>query len=189
MKIIVFHCHLFVYRLCHVRSSIHLSLDIFYSFCPDASENRLIHTYSTMFYSFFKSGMISTTYHKYSKSFIENIPSSSVLCFENLLKEFFNLDSEVFVDYSLLFFFCNEKLCICFWKRLFVCKKVGLFSKKIKVSKDSNSAEFIVFLCNFSDTFSLEILKESVKKIVFFPNWYILEKKTKIKQNNPHKGF
>ena len=40
----------------------------------------------------------------YSKSFIENIPSSSVLCFENLLKEIFHLDSEVFVDYSYFFF-------------------------------------------------------------------------------------
>ena len=128
-------------------------------------------------------GMISTTYHKYSKFFIENIPSSSVLCFENLLKEFFNLDSEVFVDCSFFFFFCNEKLCTCFWKKL------GLFSKNIKVFKDSNSAGFIVLLWNFSDAFSLEIPKKSVKKIVFFPDWYILENKTKTKQKNPQKVF
>ena len=132
---------------------------------------------------FFKSGMISTTYHKYSKFFIENIPSSSVLCFENLLKEFFNLDSEVFVDCSFFFLFCNEKLCTCFWKKL------GLFSKNIKVFKDSNSAGFIVLLWNFLDAFSLEIPKKSVKKIVFFPDWYILENKTKTKQKNPQKVF
>ena len=34
VKIIVFHCHLFFYRLWHVRSSIHLSLNIIYGFCP-----------------------------------------------------------------------------------------------------------------------------------------------------------
>ena len=66
---------------------------------------------------FFKSGMISTTYHKYSKFFIENIPSSSVLCFENLLKEFFNLDSEVFVDCSFFFFFSVMKNCVLVFER------------------------------------------------------------------------
>ena len=83
----------------------------------------------------------------------------------------------------LFFFFCNEKLCTCFWKKL------GLFSKNIKVFKDSNSAGFIVLLWNFSDAFSLEIPKKSVKKIVFFPDWYILENKTKTKQKNPQKVF
>ena len=45
VKIIVFHCHLFFYRLWHVRSSIHPSLDIIYGFCPDATENRLWYTH------------------------------------------------------------------------------------------------------------------------------------------------
>ena len=74
VKIIVFHCHLFFYRLWHVRSYSHPSLDIIYGFRPDASENRLWYTHiQTIFYPFFKSGMISTIYHKYSKTFIENI--------------------------------------------------------------------------------------------------------------------
>ena len=122
VKIIFFHCHLFFYGLWHVRSSIHLSLDIIYSFLPNASENRLWYTHIQLCFTlFFKSGMISTTYHKNSKSVIENIPSCSVLCFENLLKEIFNLDSEVFVDYS--FFFSVMKNC------LFVYEKDLLFAR------------------------------------------------------------
>ena len=75
VKIIFFHCHLFFYRLWHVISSIHPSLDIIYGFCPDASENRLWYTHIQLYFTpFFKSRMISTIYHKYSKSFIENIP-------------------------------------------------------------------------------------------------------------------
>ena len=55
VKIIVFHCHLFFYRLWHVRSSIHPSLDIIYGFCPDASENRLWYTHiQAIFYPFFQ---------------------------------------------------------------------------------------------------------------------------------------
>ena len=52
VKIIVFHCHLFFYRLWHVRSSIHPSLDIIYGFC---------HTpiFRLYFNLFFKSGMMS----------------------------------------------------------------------------------------------------------------------------------
>ena len=46
VKIIVFHCHLFFYRLWHVRSSIHPFFDIIYGFCPDATtENRLWYTH------------------------------------------------------------------------------------------------------------------------------------------------
>ena len=59
----------------HDRSSIHPSLNIIYSLCPDASENRLRYTHIQLYITlFFKSRMISTIYHKYSESFIENIP-------------------------------------------------------------------------------------------------------------------
>ena len=75
VKILFFHCHLFFYRLWHVISSIHPSLDIIYSFCPDASENGLWYTHIQLYFTpFLKSRMIWTIYHKYSKSFIENIP-------------------------------------------------------------------------------------------------------------------
>ena len=75
VKIIVFHCHLFFYRLWHVRSSIHPSLGIIYGFCHDASENRLWYNHIQLYFNlFFKSEMISTIYYKHSKSFIEIIP-------------------------------------------------------------------------------------------------------------------
>ena len=55
LKIVVFHCHLFFYRLWHVKSSIHASLDIIYGFCPDASESRLWYTHiQTIFYLVFQ---------------------------------------------------------------------------------------------------------------------------------------
>ena len=69
MKIIVFHCYLFSYRLWHVRCSFHPSLNIIYGFLLTT-----LYTHTQLCLTiFFKSGMISTIYHKYSKSFIENI--------------------------------------------------------------------------------------------------------------------
>ena len=45
---------------------------------------------------------------------------------------------------------------------------VGLLPKKIKISKRSNSAEFIDFLWNLAHTFSLAMRTKNVKKIEFF---------------------
>ena len=53
VKIIVFYCHLFFYRLWHVRSSIHPSLNIIWDFCPDANENRLWYTHIHLYFTFF----------------------------------------------------------------------------------------------------------------------------------------
>ena len=82
----------------------------------------------------YKSGMISTMnviYHKYDH------PTSCVLCYENTLKYFFNLNSEFFINWLFSFFwFCNEKLWIYFWKRLVDYEKLGLLSKKLKHSKN-----------------------------------------------------
>ena len=68
--------HLFFYRLWHVRSFIHPSLDINYGFRLDASEKRLWYAYIQLsVISFlYKSGIISIVYHKYVKSFVEIIP-------------------------------------------------------------------------------------------------------------------
>ena len=77
LKIIVFHCCLFFYRLRQFKSSIQASLDIIYDFYPDASENRPWHTHIQLYFTlFFKDGMTSTIfiYHKCTKSFIESIP-------------------------------------------------------------------------------------------------------------------
>ena len=51
VKIIVFHCHLFFFRLWHIRSSIHPSLNIIYSICLDASENRLWYTHIQLYFT------------------------------------------------------------------------------------------------------------------------------------------
>ena len=51
VKIIVFHCHLFFFRLWHIRSSIHPSLNIIYSILLDASENRLWYTHIQLYFT------------------------------------------------------------------------------------------------------------------------------------------
>ena len=127
--------HFLFYRLWHITSFIHSSLDIIYGFRIDASKNRL--WYSTIFNYIltflYKSGMTSIIHHKYSESFFEIIP----------LSEFF-IQSFSLIDYSYFIWFCNEKLCIYFWKRL-VYQRLGLLPKKIRIFKGSNS-EFTVFL-------------------------------------------
>ena len=67
--------HLFFYRLWHIRSFIHPSLDIIYRLSLDASENRLWYAQFQLYFTFlYKSRMILIIYHKYDKSFMENIP-------------------------------------------------------------------------------------------------------------------
>ena len=63
----------------------------------------------------------------------------------------------------LFFCFCNENLCIYFWKRLLVYHKLGFSSKKI--SKGSNSVDFLDFLWNFAHALFLKMPKKSVKSI------------------------
>ena len=58
--------HLFFYRLWHIRSFIHSSLDIVYDLRLDASKNRL----DAPIFSY----MILIIYRKCGKSFIEIIP-------------------------------------------------------------------------------------------------------------------
>ena len=106
---------------------------------------------------FFKSGMMSTIYHKYSKHFIEVIPLPASDAIRIYWNNFFNLGSEFFSWLFLFFRFCNENLCIYFWKILIAYQKLSLSSKRIKISKCSNLAEFIVFLWNFANAFSLEL--------------------------------
>ena len=45
-----------------------------------------------------------------------------------------------------------------FKKRFIVYQNLGILSKKIKISKGCNSAEFIVILWHFTCVFSLELL-------------------------------
>ena len=64
VKVIFFHCHLFFYRLWHVISFIHPSLDIIYGFWTVASENKLSYTHIQLYFTpFSKSRVISTIYH------------------------------------------------------------------------------------------------------------------------------
>ena len=53
VKIMDFHCHLFCYRLWHVRSSIHPSLGIIYGVCPEGSENRLWYIHIQLYFTLF----------------------------------------------------------------------------------------------------------------------------------------
>ena len=106
--------------------------------------------------------MISTTYHKYSKFFIENIPSSSVLCFENLLKEFFNLDSEVFVDCSY-FFFSVMKNCAFVFERNQV-----FFLKTSKFLRIPTQQGLLFFSEIFRMRSPLKYLKKVLRKLYFF---------------------
>lgn len=53
----------------------------------------------------------------------------------------------------VIFWFCKEKFYICFWIGLIVHQKKGLLFKRIKISKSSDSVEFIVFLCYLAHVF------------------------------------
>ena len=76
-------------------------------------KQAFIHPYSFIFYPFFKSGMILTIYHKYSKSFIENIPLPASYAMGIYWNNFL-IQIQSFLLIILIFWFCNEKLCIYF---------------------------------------------------------------------------
>ena len=103
--------------------------------------------FNNILFFLYKSGTISIIYYKYGKSFWEIIllPASYAMRipWKNFLVKFRFFYLLIILNFGL----CNKKLCIYFWKRLVVYQKLGLLFKKIK---DSNSAEFIVFLWNFA---------------------------------------
>ena len=76
-------------------------------------KQAFIQPYSFIFYPFFKSGMILTIYHKYSKSFIENIPLPASYAMGIYWNNFL-IQIQSFLLIILIFWFCNEKLCIYF---------------------------------------------------------------------------
>ena len=100
---------------------------------------------------------------------------------QNTLKWFFNLNSEIFINYSC-YFGSIMKNCVYFWKMLIVYQKRGILSKKIKISKGRNSAEFFL-------TFCVCVFLSTAYKKVFFVNRksYFSEsvdpEKTRQKQN------
>ena len=123
-----FHIICFSYQIFH-------SLTFILSWCK--WKHALIHPYLTTFLPFlYKSGMLSIIYHKY-ESFIQTIP----------LKASYDMriTFQFFINWFLFFDSAMKHCVFSFEKRLSVCQKLGILSKRIKIFEGSNQQSLLLF--------------------------------------------
>ena len=125
-KIIVFDCHLFIYRLWHVRSSIfghYLRLLFWCNW-----KQSLIHQYSTIFYPFLKKVEWYQLITMNTVNFYWKHSHFRSLMLWEYIEIIFQFRFRIFLLINLMFFGSVMKNCVfIFWKRLRLLETSSFF--------------------------------------------------------------